>query len=143
MNIFWQRACEYAAPSILLVVFGTQVYQVRANALNPWRGGGFAMFSTVDAPTNRVLRCYLLVGGKQGVLPIPRGLAPSDAEARILPTADRLTSLGTQLLVDVRRSYKIDPGRPIAVRVEVWSMSFDPTKNEARLSKLREATVEG
>ncbi|MEM8598280.1 MAG: hypothetical protein AAGF99_00025 [Bacteroidota bacterium] len=53
-------AFYYAVPALLVLIAGWQIYRAHMQYLTPWKGGGFGMFSTVDGPTNRVLRTYLV-----------------------------------------------------------------------------------
>ena len=144
MTRWWQRTCVYVAPAVLLGVAATQVYHVRANGLTAWRGGGFGMFSTVDGPSQRLLRAYLLVQGKEVPLTVPRDLARLNAAARILPTPDRLRALGSELLAVVRSSISETRQTPqkLAVRIEVWRLAFDASTSRLEPSKFREAVVE-
>ena len=140
---WWQRTCVYVAPAVLLGVAATQVYHVRANGLTVWRGGGFGMFSTVDGPSQRLLRAYLLVQGKEVPVTVPRDLARLNAVARILPTPDRLRALGAELLAVVRSSIpETRQNQKLAVRIEVWRLAFDPSTSRLEPSKFREAVVE-
>ncbi len=101
------------------------------------------MFSTVDGPSQRLLRAYLLVQGKEVALTVPRDLARANAVARILPTPDRLRALGAELLAVVRSSLPDarQPPQKLAVRVEVWRLAFDPSTSRLEPTKFREAVV--
>lgn len=48
------------APAALVFGVATQRYNVEVHEQSPWTGGGFGMFSTVDAPGSRMVRAYLL-----------------------------------------------------------------------------------
>ncbi len=50
----------YAVPGLLILIACWQIYRAHEQYLTPWKGGGFGMFSTVDAPGNRILRTYLI-----------------------------------------------------------------------------------
>src|SRR5688500_18507513 len=97
-----QLLCVGATPAILLAVFASQIYQVRWNGLNPWRGAGFGMFASVDSPNQRLLRVYLVTRGREFPLSIPRDLGWQIAEARALPTPARLAALGEAMLTTTR-----------------------------------------
>ena len=55
---YWVRVM--LAPICLLLVAGLHWYRVEFRDQTPWKGGGFAMFSTVDSPAARSMRFYLL-----------------------------------------------------------------------------------
>lgn len=86
-----------AAPLLLVAVAGGQVYVARTAGLSPWKGGGFGMFSTVDAPAARFLRAYLLRDSEEIPVMIPRGLQPFAAEVRTLPHPRSLRLLAEKL----------------------------------------------
>lgn len=65
--------------------------------LSPWKGGGFGMFSTVDAPKARFLRLYLETAAGEVPVPPPAGLARSFRAVQTLPTERRVARLATQL----------------------------------------------
>ncbi len=50
----------YLVPAVLVLVACLQLWRAHTQHLTPWKGGGFGMFSTVDAPGQRILRTYLL-----------------------------------------------------------------------------------
>lgn len=50
------RVLAVLVPLVLVVVAGTQVVVANSTDLTAWRGGGFGMFSTIDAHSTRFLR---------------------------------------------------------------------------------------
>lgn len=46
-------------PTLLVTVFCIQFYLVHNHNLTQWKGGGFGMFSTIDAPSERSLKIQL------------------------------------------------------------------------------------
>ena len=48
------------APFLLIVVVFVQITLSHFQMLSPWKGGGFGMFSTIDRPSWRLLRGYLI-----------------------------------------------------------------------------------
>lgn len=65
------------APAMLITVAAGQLYAATQHTLSPWKGGGFGMFSTVDSPGNRFVRCVLV--GK------PRGEADAEPVEVFVP----------------------------------------------------------
>lgn len=110
-----------ALPAVLLVsVACAQVVLVRARALSPWKGGGFGMFSTLDARPFRYLRVTLTAPQRSEELWIPESLEDAAAAAEILPTDAQLGRLAARI-VERERSR----GREVSdVRIEVWRDEF-------------------
>jgi hypothetical protein len=82
-----------AVPALLCAVAAAQLYLVEHRSLSRWKGGGFGMFSTVDSPSARFLRVYLM--SDSGEVPV---LIPSEArelaqKVRVLPSKQRLEEL--------------------------------------------------
>jgi len=111
-----------ALPPLLLVAMaGVQAGLVRQRALSPWKGGGFGMFSTLDARPFRYLRVILSAPQRSEELLIPASLEDAAAAAEILPTDAQLGRLAARI-VDRERSR----GRPVTdVRIEVWRDEFE------------------
>jgi hypothetical protein len=92
----------------------------RAWGLSPWKGGGFGMFSSLDARPFRYVRVFVTAPERSEELAIPDSLADAAAAAEILPTDARLERLARAV---VRRERARE--RPVAqVRVEVWREEF-------------------
>lgn len=45
---------------VLVTMAAAQFVLVTRHGLSAWKGGGFGMFSTIDSPSNRFLRCFLV-----------------------------------------------------------------------------------
>ena len=145
-SLRWALA-SYAAPALLVLIAGTQVYHGWRNDLCRWRGGGFAMFSTIDSPDQRLLRAYWLVNEKEVPMKVPTELNKLNAETRLLPSRKNLARLGKALVVTVRESFgeQLRAGKrdQIIVRVEVWRPTFELAGHELRYRKVRELLVRG
>lgn len=90
-------AARYGAPALLAAVALVQSWQAQRLDLSPWKGAGFGMFSTVDAPKARFLRLYLETGEGDVPVPPPASLARPLREVQTLPTEARLDRLARQL----------------------------------------------
>ena len=90
-------AARYGAPALLAAVALVQAGQTARLDLSPWKGGGFGMFSTVDAPKARFLRLYLETPGGEVPVPPPAELARSFRAVQTLPTDRRLARLAARL----------------------------------------------
>ena len=92
---FYRRAG--LAPLCLLLVAGFQVGRVWLASQTPWKGGGFGMFSTVDAESARFLRCYLITAESRLPLALPPALDKSVAELKAAPSPGGLKQLAVKL----------------------------------------------
>lgn len=92
---FWRRTA--LAPACLLLVAGVQFVRVRTCDQTPWKGGGFGMFSTVDAETARFTRCYLVTPGGDLPVAVPASLRQGEARLRAAPTAANLKAMAEKL----------------------------------------------
>jgi hypothetical protein len=99
--------------ALLIALAAAHFALVRCCALHPWLGGGFGMFSAVDA---RHLQAWRLEGAAWARVEIPPELDDAAERAEALPSRSRLRSLARALAED-------GPGAP--VRVEVWETRFD------------------
>ncbi len=103
------RSWRVVLPSVVLVAVALAqlVLAYRAD-LSPWKGGGFGMFSTLDAPGFRDVRVVVRAPGRSETLTI----APSQEElatrAVTLPTDARLWKLAEAVEARERRY-----GRPV------------------------------
>ena len=92
----------------------------RCCALHPWLGGGFGMFSTVDA---RHLLAWRRAGDAWEPVELPEALEDAAERAEALPTRGRLRRLARDLA-------RATPGGA-ALRVEVWETRFGPAMEPA------------
>jgi hypothetical protein len=92
---FYRRAG--LAPLCLLLVAGFQVGRVWLARQTPWKGGGFGMFSTVDAESARFLRCYLVTADGRLPLALPSTLDKSVAELKAAPSPGGLKLLAERI----------------------------------------------
>lgn len=88
---------RYGAPALLAAVALFQAWQTQRYDLSPWKGGGFGMFSTVDDPSARFVRLYLVTD--QGVVPaqFPEVYARRVLAIQTMPSPARLEGLAREL----------------------------------------------
>ena len=99
----------YMSPFLLLTIASIQFFSAHAFELTPWKGGGFGMFSTVDALDTRFLKIFLIT--PSGALPadVPESLERDKTRIQSLPTPSRIEALaeamarGVWIYRDVRR----------------------------------------
>ncbi|MGH7803022.1 MAG: hypothetical protein ACREQJ_01635 [Candidatus Binatia bacterium] len=137
----WRGVVLAAAPVLLLLVAANHLYQVRANGMTPWKGGGFGMFSTLDV---RFIRVRLLGDSRDRALRIPPEAKEHAAAVREVPTRDRVRELARAVARRLNRSAAQPPGRHARsdVRVEVWRARFEPGRTELHAEKIAEEIVE-
>ena len=68
MNAPRVNAHSLIAPIVLLLVALFQIYRTHTQDLSPWKGGGYGMFSTIDRPSWRFLKGYLVNGTTEIVI---------------------------------------------------------------------------
>lgn len=86
------------APALLLAVAARQAILAKSYGLSPWKGGGFGMFSTVDAPSARFLRIYL-VASDSAPRPVilPLALEEEGRRVRTMPAPASVSGIATRL----------------------------------------------
>ena len=132
----------YIAPALLVVVAVHHLALARLHHLNPWKGGGFAMFSSIDSPGLRVVSAFLVDDGRDVPVRLPAGdlLEPRLSKLRTLPSPGRLDELARALAA---RSWRIDAGAAVPqsgtsvrrsagmkIRLEVYRIRFYPDTTE-------------
>jgi hypothetical protein len=73
-------------PLVMAAVAVVQFVAANQTMLSPWKGGGFGMFSTVDSPSARYLRVYLIDNLDETPVLIPDDLAPMASLLRTNPS---------------------------------------------------------
>jgi hypothetical protein len=119
----WLRQRAPLLPAVFLVVVAAAQMTVgRAWGLSPWKGGGFGMFSTLDARPFRYVRVYVTAPERSEELAITGSLEEAAASAEILPTDAMLQRLARRIAERERSR-----ARPVEiVRIEVWREEFAP-----------------
>ena len=114
---------RYWLPAILLVaVAGNQLRLAYSEALSPWSGGGFGMFSSTDSPDSRHLHVFVQNEGIRREVAIPVDLHETARRATTLPTRARLGALGAELaLIESGGRIKWDE-----IELQVWAVDHDP-----------------
>ena len=107
---------------MLVGVAGVQLTLAQREALSPWSGGGFGMFSTLDHGSRRHLHAFIVRPGLRREIRPPSELRRTVSRALTLPTESRLRSVAIALA----ETPTPDHGPPTAVQVQVWSTRFEP-----------------
>jgi hypothetical protein len=127
----------YLPVALLISVACHQMWLTRSAALNPWSGGGFGMFSTMDAWGNRPLRAIALRPGIRRELEIPSTLQEMRHRVQAFPSESNLRMLAAEL-ADVPTP---DEGPLEAIEIQVWSTDYDPDTLAPTGSLLRSLKV--
>ena len=116
------RSLPYWLPAALLTLVAlNQLRLAHTDALSPWAGGGFGMFSSTDSPANRHLHAVLQNEGVRQEVAIPGELEESVLRATTLPRRDRLAALAAELaLIESSGHFAWDD-----VVIQVWSKAYD------------------
>jgi hypothetical protein len=162
MSVLPRRVLVTCIPSALLCVVALhQAYRVSREGLTPWKGGGFGMFSTIDSQAERFVRLSVTTaGGETLAVPIPAEYRRQIDRARLLPWAPATATLAADLLrqawvraesqssggsssparVRLATRGALPDGQPIgaaAMRIEIYTVSFDPTSHRLSTRLLR------
>jgi hypothetical protein len=77
----------------LVAMLGVHLVLRTNDDLSPWKGGGFAMFSTVDSPGMRTVTVWADVAGVEEPVGLVGSWDDASRELRALPTAARTMAL--------------------------------------------------
>lgn len=151
MNRSLSRLLFWLAPGLLVFVACIQLALVRAHDLTAWKGGGFGMFSTTDAPPARALRLVVLTDEGEAVVAFPNLRVrkervlnmPNEAlleelaaqavqEEWIVYTYDQLQTIGSELPEEFQRQL----ARTHARRREVLREDSTATPPEGRPERI-------
>lgn len=148
----------YLPAALLLLVAFFHAANVERYSLTPWKGGGFAMFSTADAPSERVTQVRLIdAQGSAGFAVLPDSAREAERRFRTMPSPDNARQLanrllktdwrcametnddGTrapataQLLCRERHPHSLAPLRPIqTLELSLFTTELGPSAHEAR-----------
>lgn len=93
----YNRFLIYAPTAILIIVAAIQAFRVSNQDLSPWKGGGFGMFSTIDAPTSRYIAGYLITENELVPIAIPQEYQKEHVYVCTLPSMDSLKHLAEMM----------------------------------------------
>ncbi len=108
------RAWVQRAPVLLLIAIALlQVGRAHFGHLVAWKGGGFGMFATIDAPDFREVRLFDARGHP---LAIPADLAAENRRVRSYPDRAAISTLS--------RTMQSELSERRVARAEVWRTEF-------------------
>ena len=105
---------RYAAPALLVVVALIEITVAHTTELTPWKGGGFGMFSTVDDPDARWVRCFVVANGHAVPVSIPSDVERDVQVLQAMPSHPRLMRLAFHIARArwVTEAFDRDPKEP-------------------------------
>lgn len=124
------RIYALIGPIMLLVIIIVQVAKAYTHDLSTWKGGGFGMFSTIDRPSNRLVRTYL-VSDSAKILIEPT--IPTSSELIRLRTYPKQEDLDNYAKSLAARQWRVYDTRllgdaieaiPLELRANAFSTSF-------------------
>jgi hypothetical protein len=96
-----------------------QTRLVFTESLSPWSGGGFGMFSTTDAATDRHLHVYQVTSRLRRELNLPAELDDAVRRALTLPSERQLRMLAALLTEHLGRVSNR------SIEIQVWSNHYE------------------
>jgi hypothetical protein len=155
----------WVTPLIALLVVANQFYRVHNFDLSTWQGGGFGMFSSVDANNSRFFKVYLQVDQKAIPVQLKNEFNIPATVARAEPTEENLENLARQIyqanwihsgtftsdpqqqdnyrpvLVSIHEAHIENAEQPVNVEgivLELWKTRFDSKTNTINTYKYTE-----
>lgn len=114
----WLR---YLPVALLLVVAGNQFHLAYLHHLSPWSGGGFGMFSTVDAGRARHIHAYMVDRRVRWEVDVPAELDELILSAVTLPNDRNIHAFARGLSgSSALRDFTVE-----ALDIEIWSTRHD------------------
>jgi hypothetical protein len=136
---------------IIMTAVAVSHHVLTTSDLNPWKGGGFGMFATVDAPgTRRIVTIATLRDGSTygnrktgGVLDFNDG-SETSLRAGVLPRTETLRSMAREAIFFYQ--FQIDDPTTedddvVSMRVEVSTIDFDSGSRRATLVHVESVDV--
>jgi hypothetical protein len=111
-----------AIPALVLVIIAAhQIYLAQIHDLDPWKGGGFGMFSTSEGAGSRHTHVFVTQASGEREIDLPEDLEDLDERLAALPSDRRLGEFARELSATIR----VEHPDHTAVRVEVWHTRYD------------------
>jgi hypothetical protein len=121
---------------LLCAVAINQIRLVWDHDLDPWKGGGFGMFSTTAGGRVRHTHLFLETNGEEVEVMLSDALADIDQRARSLPSEAWLDRLARALAEESAAEYPDLSG----IRVELWRVRLDPVDLSPSIDRMRNHT---
>jgi hypothetical protein len=134
----WQKALSWLPVALLLAGVMNHLWQVQRHQLSPWLGAGFGMFATTDLDSARqVYLTAVLEDGRERELALTDPYRDTLKRARALPSGAWLQRLATATFDALEASPELEfPARPVALRIDIWRLSYHAKTLEPNASLL-------
>jgi hypothetical protein len=116
-----QRLAPTIPALVLVIIAAHQIYLARTHDLDPWKGGGFGMFSTSEGGGARHTHVFVTRASGELEIDLPEDLEDLDERLVVLPSDRRLGEFARELSETIRAEH---PDHT-AIRVEVWHTRYD------------------
>ena len=115
---------RYDLPIYLLIVVAiVQLILAHTKDLSPWKGGGFGMFSTVDYPSARKLRVYVISESSPKFHVHHKKYKNLEKSFRTLPTKKRFDEIAQRIAQIVTLDHKTPKDARFLI-VQYWKHSY-------------------
>lgn len=123
-----RRVLGWLPVALLLVGVSNHLWQVQHHQLSPWLGAGFGMFATTDVGSARqVYLTAVLADDREQEITLGEPYRDTLKRARGLPSDSWLGRLAEATFRALDSSSDIEfSAAPVALRVEIWRMSYRP-----------------
>lgn len=112
------RVYSYGPLALLCAVAIVQLFNSQVRSLTPWKGGGFGMFASIDAPS---IRHWVDSGGTEYFVPLDPRLDRRYMVAMKMPVERHLMSVAEGLVPIVEQKVT----GPYAITVGVAGVGYD------------------
>jgi len=116
-----QRLAPTIPALVLIAVAAQQITLARIHDLDPWKGGGFGMFSTSEGAAARHSHVFMTQAGSEIEIDLPDAMEDLDERLLVLPSEQRLDEYARELSEVLRKQNT----NHSAVRIEIWQTRYD------------------
>ena len=125
-------------PALLVAVALNQLRLVHTDDLDPWKGGGFGMFSTSEGSSARHTHVFISESGREFEFDLPDDLEETEDRVLVLPSEAWLAAFASE----IADSAATETPALTAVRIEVWQTRLDPVELTPRSERMRDYRTE-
>jgi hypothetical protein len=113
---------QLVAPTLLVVVALHQIFLATTADLDPWKGGGFGMFSSARGSESRHAHVFVIENGIEHEVTLDDELEEEEERVLVLPTPARIERFSRL----VSEASEGDHPDHTWIRFELFFTSFDP-----------------
>jgi hypothetical protein len=117
----------FLAPLLLVSFAGQQIYLAQTHHLSPWSGGGFGMFSSLDAGQRRTIEINVTYDGLRQRQPLPNALRDTAQRTATLPTPENIKKLAEKINQTIGNNLlKNNAEQLYQITLTVWRIRYSP-----------------